>query len=191
MTKLGTLGLVALAVTIVGCSGSSSDPSGGTQTQDGGATTPAATGACKPEFGAALCVKATVTGRVTHTGTTTAALAGTSCAEWMQGKDGRLRFPLFFENLDGAEFGFGSLVTDFKGAGTYPFDSLSGLGQGFTVTSERVFEGAGSSGSTATLTVAANGDGSLEFKDFIEIKDPEPRSPALSGSITWTCVDAK
>lgn len=193
MTKLGTLALATLVAAIAGCSGASPDapsgsgPSGNAAAQDAGSS--ATTGDCQPGLAAKLCVKATVDGRVTHTGTSKADLPDVSCAAWMQGKEGRLRFPVFFDKLDGAEFGFGSLIAKFAGPGTYSDDALSGMGMGFTVFSEREFEAR--DGSTATLTIDANGNGSLDFKDFIEIEDVEPRSPALSGHVTWTCVDGK
>lgn len=186
------LATLALMTAISGCSGAGAEPSEGTASdadpsirQD---PAPAPSG-CQQDLTATLCVTASLEGRATHRGTSKADLGVSTCAEWMKGKENKLRFPIFFDNMDGVDFGFDTFVTAYKGEGTYGEESLSGIGMPFGVTAGKRFEA--HSVSKVTLTLAANGSGSLTFADFVDLSDPEPQPGVESGSITFTCVDAR
>lgn len=179
---------LTLATVVCGCSGASPEPSaeGSAVPSSKSSEIP---GACQQELTATLCVTATVSGRATHQGTSKADLGVATCAEWMKGDRTKLRFPVFFDKLDGVDFGLDAFVDDFKGAGTYGLESLSGVGMPFGVSAGKRFEAGRTS--KATLTLAANGSGSLAFADFVDLADPEPQPGVESGTITFTCVDAR
>lgn len=185
------LAALALMAVVSGCSGASSEPAAeGAPSAPGPSTGQSAAAAgCQQDLTAALCVTASVKGRATHQGTSKADLGVATCAEWLKRDKAKLRFPVFFDTLDGVDFGFDTFVTDFKGAGTYGKDSLSGIGMPFGVTAGKRFEEG--SVSTVTLTLEANGSGTITFEDFVDLADPEPQPGVESGSITFTCVDAR
>lgn len=182
------LAALTLMAAVSGCSGASPE------LPDEGSTGPspapsAAAGGCQQELTAALCVTASVNGRATHQGTSHADLGVATCAEWLGRDKNRLRFPAFFDDLDGVRFGFDAFVNDFKGAGTYGLESLSGIGMPFGVSAGKRFEAGPTS--KARLTLAANGSGSITFDGFVDLADPEPQPGVESGAITFTCVDAR
>jgi hypothetical protein len=176
--------------------GSTSAPSGGTS--DGGAGGGA--GACGGEvYVATVCATVAVTGAASAEGSTAAPVGGAvtadgpaTCSSWAQGVDGDLELPLFLDGLeDGTAFGMESLVTDYGGPGTYGIDQLSGRGSDFTiVVGDERYQPDPEGTSTAELTVADDGSGSLSASGFRVDDGSGTLSDPIDAEVTWTCTDA-
>lgn len=209
LAVLLSLGLL-LGAAACGSSGGSDDAagSGGSETgaEDG---TPSSTddagggdaaSACGGEiYSATVCATVKVTGSTTVDDTAASPVGGAptsgglpDCATWAEGADDELALPLFVDGLsDGTAFGMQSLITDYTGPGSYDLEQLSGSGSSFTIVVGDVrYQPDPDGQSTATMTVEADGSGSLEAGNFLVDNGSGSWSDPIDADITWTCTDA-
>jgi hypothetical protein len=100
--------------------------------------------------------------------------------------------PLFLDGTnDGTMFALESLVTDYRGPGTYGIDALSGEGTDFTiVVGDLRYQPHPEGTSTAEITVADDGSGSLSASGFVVEDGSGGVSDPIDAEISWTCTDA-
>ncbi len=77
-------------------------------------------------------------------------------------------------------------IRQYTGPGTYDQDHMPA--SAITVNNAALFSVGGQMPGTITATVNADGSGSLTFAGAQQV---DPGKPALSGSVTWTCADAR
>jgi hypothetical protein len=200
--RLGIIAVTLLATLLAGCGGGSSTPSAsdaGGDASGGGSSEDAGASACGGEvYAATVCATVAITGASEASGTAASPVGGAAsadgpatCSSWAEGADDELVLPLFLDGLDdGTAFGMQSLVTDYAGPGTYPIDQLSGEGSDFTiVVGEERYQPDPEGTSTAELTVAADGSGSLTASGFKVDDGSGTLSAPIEAEITWTCTD--
>ncbi len=217
--RVGLVALLAAGILLgaTGCGssdsgGSSASAGDGTETSAGsgagdGATTDAegsdggaAASACGGEiYVATVCATVKVSGSTAVDDTAASPVGGAvstdgvaDCATWAEGADGDLQLPLFLDGLsDGTRFGMESLVTDYTGPGTYDLEQLSGSGSSFTiVVGDLRYQPDPDGQSTATMTVEADGSGSLQAGNFLVDNGSGTWSDPIEADISWTCTDA-
>lgn len=204
--RLGFVLVAVLGTLLAGCGGGSSAPKASdADTADAG-TAPdgddsgRSASACGGEvYVATVCATVAITGASEASGTAASPVGGAvsangpaTCSSWAEGAEDELVLPLFLDGLDdGTAFGMQSLVTDYAGPGTYPIDQLSGKGSDFTiVVGEERYQPDPEGTSTAELTVAADGSGSLTASGFKVDDGSGTLSAPIDAEITWTCADA-
>ena len=155
--------------------------------------------ACEAGFLPTLCFHVDIKGSAVLSGSTSASVGSTSCAEWARGaitgkaKPG-LQFVSEFTPVAGTAFALQGQIQDYKGPGTYTEDALAGFGTGFQiVTGDKTWENWSSETTPpkAKFGVHADGAGSLDFEGFVTDHAAPPPHDVISGSLTWTCVDPK
>lgn len=202
--------VVAATLLLAGCGGSSADPDGGgaavdagsgedqgTDATGGGAGSGEQASACGGEiFTATVCAEIAITGAAslesTAASTVPAPAGTTTCSTWAEGADDELELPLFLDGAaDGTAFAMESLVTEYAGPGSYDVEQLSGRGSKFTiVVGDQRFQPSAEGTSSATLTVDADGGGSLSAAGFVVEDGSGGVSDPIDAEITWTCTDA-
>lgn len=207
---LALLLVLGLAVGASACgSGSDGDDAGaadgGTEetaatAPDGGGGSEGGASACGGEiFSATVCATVKVSGSTAVDDTAASPVGGAptseglpDCAAWAEGADDELVLPLFIDGLsDGTAFGMQSLITDYTGPGTYDLEQLSGSGSSFTiVVGDLRYQPDPDGASSATMTVEADGSGSLTAGNFLVDNGSGTWSDPIDADITWTCTDA-
>jgi hypothetical protein len=148
-------------------------------------------GQCAPTYSPQLCMDVNITGRSALSGSTKAlALGGgiaDTCEQFAKGFEGGLKLPVLFDPINRVDFAMRVGIKPFTGPGSYSEEVLYGEGTPFSVSigNDTYDRGAG----TATYTIAADGSGSFVFDEFESGADTAPREPALSGKLTWVCVN--
>lgn len=151
---------------------------------------------CTAGFLPVLCMKVTITGDATLSGPTSMAVNALTCADWASGitpgGKGKLEFRSEFTPIDGTQFALEGQVEGYQGPGFYEAESLAGWGSPFMVLVDQtrwenwVIDTAPAG---ASLKIAADGSGTLNFNGFITDHAAPPPHKAISGNVTWTCVD--
>ena len=151
---------------------------------------------CTANFLPVLCMKVAITGDATLSGPTSMAVNALTCADWASGitpgGKGKLEFRSEFTPIDGTQFALEGQVQGYQGPGFYEAESLAGWGSPFMVLVDqtRWENGVVDTAPTgASLKIAADGSGSLNFNGFISDHAAPPPHKAISGNVTWTCVD--
>ena len=139
-----------------------------------------------------MCATVSITGSTTLDGTAGSYIDGDDCSDWAKGEGDNLRLPLFVDGLtDGTPFGMQQLVTSYTGPGTYDLDQLSGEGSSFTlVAGENRYVASPDGDATASLTIEADGSGSLTVEQFEIDSGSGSYSSPVDATVTWTCADA-
>ena len=156
--------------------------------------TGAASGGCEDFF--RFCVTSTLSGAVNSTAT--AGMGGNvdDCAAWVAEGDSRV---LDLPMMQGAGEDMITValtrISDYTGPGEYELQAVvnQGMPDMFPaiVAGERTFNNG--EGSTAVVTVAADGSGTVEAKGLVEIasmmvSNPDPDA-RVDFSMQWTCRD--
>lgn len=156
--------------------------------------TGAATGGCEEFF--RFCVTSTLSGSVNSTAT--AGMGGNvdDCAAWVAEGDSRvLDLPMMQGAGDDLITVALTRISDYTGPGVYELQAVvnQGMPDMFPAIAvgERTFNNG--EGSTAVVTVAADGSGTVEAKGLVEIasmmvSNPDPDA-RVDFSMQWTCRD--
>lgn len=156
--------------------------------------TGAASGGCEDFF--RFCVTSTLSGAVNSTAT--AGMGGNvdDCAAWVAEGDSRvLDLPMMQGAGDDLITVALTRISDYTGPGEYELQAVvnQGMPDMFPaiVVGERTFNNG--EGSTAVVTVAADGSGTVEAKGLVEIasmmvSNPDPDA-RVDFSMQWTCRD--
>ncbi|NUR28905.1 MAG: hypothetical protein HOV83_24200 [Catenulispora sp.] len=196
-------------------SGTSADPgpfatgqSAATTAAAPGARTSAASAECEPTYVMTFCEHITVTGAVTVSGTASAIPetdfhnTTATCATWVGHKPQSQDYPQL--RAPQAQVGGHTLQAEWKlpyEAGTVHIDRRNdsaddphGLVEAAQLMVDnvnyRVSDSASTehmSQATSTMTINADGSGSITFEKMINVDSRQ----TISGSITWACVDSK
>lgn len=154
-------------------------------------TASAPTDGCRGDASPVLCFSVALTGAVEVAGTGIGDTGDSpkTCAEWAPGtKLGGVTLRLMPSSVavDGHAVA-PDLAGPYAGPGTYDLADVAAVGDGQIAIDDRVFEHRRGV-STATVTFAADGSGRLEVDGLTELGAP---GSTLSGTMTWTCGDAR
>ena len=147
---------------------------------------------------ATVCASVKITGSTAVDDTAASPVGGAvsgggvaDCATWAEGADDELQLPLFLDGLsDGTRFAMESLITDYTGPGSYDLEQLSGSGSSFTIVVDDLrYQPDPDGKSTATMTVEADGSGSLQAGNFLVDNGSGTWSDPIDADISWTCTD--
>lgn len=152
----------------------------------------ATAGTCRGDASPVLCFTVALSGAVSVVGDGVGDTFDTpkACGEWAAGtKVGDLTLRLMPSAFTVAdhELGFDA-GAEYPGPGTYDLADVAAVGDGQVSVDGRVFEHRRGATSTATVTFVADGSGRLEFTGLVELG---ATGNELSGSMRWTCGDAR
>jgi len=175
VARVALIAVLSVAVLATACgSAGSGPPPGGSKV-----TTPVPTSVPTTTAATTLDMTVTTTGDVAASGSFTWSLGtATSCAGWVAaGKSFDLELTAAAEPVGGMGFEMvvGIATPTYQGPGVYTIDH-NGLLQTFDLGSHEF------SLHGATLTVKADGSGSITFSD-----EPDVLGDIDSGAISWTC----
>lgn len=192
------LGLSLVILAGAGCGDKAAAPEAATPSPELAVVPAAAKTDCEPYF--RFCIKASVSGAVAATGSTSLGSnsSGPNCAEWANGGVARVlelptMLPWAGKNSITAAL---TRIGEYTSPGTYTLAATATHGNPDSFpaidTGERAFSRG--EGSTTVVTIAADGSGSIESANLVETKaanrttEPDPAA-RVNFSMKWTCQD--
>jgi hypothetical protein len=152
-------------------------------------------GTCAADALPTLCLDLTLTGAVEFAGALTDLTpSALDCGAWAAGGQ-EFAGPEFFSAPaldqpppDGPTFTLMAVVDGYRGPGSYDVSDLTALGSPMAIIVDgSMFEATDLT--TGSVTVDADGAGSLTVTGLAAFDAPEPRPPVLDVSLRWTCTD--